>query len=111
MCYYPLSPEICCVNADILRLLIVRARAHVCVFVHVWQFFVRFGFWTRLQKLSGMEYEVKRRGFRSNAERRVIQHPEWGGLMKLLRQTAENTAGLSIKHPKLVSALACCFWV
>lgn len=50
-----------------------------------------------------MEYDVSRRGFRSNAERRVMQHPEWPGLMKLLRQTAEDSAGVSTKHPKLVS--------
>lgn len=55
-----------------------------------------------LQKLTGMEFEVTRRGFRSNAERGVMQHNAWTGLMKLLRQTAENTNGISIKHPKLV---------
>lgn len=55
-----------------------------------------------LQKLAGMEFEVTRRGFRSNAERGVMQHNAWTGLMKLLRQTAENTSGISIKHPKLV---------
>lgn len=67
---------------------------------------IHFGFGTICcdfaQKLANMEDEVRQRGFRSNAERGVMQHDAWGDLMKLLRQTAGNTAGLRTKHPKLV---------
>ncbi|CAN0501428.1 unnamed protein product, partial [Ectocarpus sp. 8 AP-2014] len=49
-----------------------------------------------------MEKEVKVRGIRSNAERGVFRHEAWPGLMKLLRQTVETTAGASVKHPKLI---------
>lgn len=49
---------------------------------------------------------MKQRGFRSNAEKGIIKHEAWESLMKLLRQTAENTAGVSVKHPKLVSPSA-----
>ena len=49
-----------------------------------------------------MEDTARKRGIRSNAERRLFHHEAWPGLMKLLRQTAENTEGVSIKHPKLV---------
>lgn len=58
------------------------------------------------QKLANMEGEVRQRGFRSNAERGVLQHEAWGDLMKLLRQTAGNTAGVCTKHPKLVRRLS-----
>lgn len=59
------------------------------------------------QKLENMEKEVKVRGIRSNAERGVFRHEAWPGLMKLLRQTVETTAGASVKHPKLVRDDAC----
>lgn len=52
-----------------------------------------------------MDEGVRRYGIRSKAERGVFGHEAWPGLMKLLRQTAENTAGVSIKHPKLVGGL------
>ncbi|CAM9841979.1 unnamed protein product, partial [Discosporangium mesarthrocarpum] len=55
-----------------------------------------------LQKLAGMEEEVKSRGFRSTAMRDVMRHSQWAGLMKLLRQTSQDTAGVSMKHPKLL---------
>lgn len=54
------------------------------------------------QKLAKMEDTARKRGIRSNAERRLFHHEAWPGLMKLLRQTTENMEGVSIKHPKLV---------